>query len=57
VCALSKNESPALCKAAEIAGTNANPAETTPHVIMIRAIHRRAPTFSKMRFDGTSKMK
>ncbi len=28
-----------------------------PHVIMMRAIHIRAPTFSMMTLLGTSKMK
>ena len=28
-----------------------------PHVIMMRAIHSRAPTFSMMTLLGTSKMK
>ena len=55
--ALSKNDNPTLCKTAEIEGTNANAEEITPQEIIILAIHRRAPTFSKMRFEGTSKMK
>jgi hypothetical protein len=31
--------------------------DTMPHPIMIRAIHRLAPTFSKIRLLGTSRMK
>ena len=36
---------------------NAMPPESTPQVNMIRAIHLRAPTRSRNRFDGTSKRK
>ena len=31
-----------------------NDAEITPQEIMILAIHRRAPTLSKIKLDGTS---
>ena len=39
---------------AEIEGTDA---EITPQEIMILAIHRLAPTLSKIKLDGTSNMK
>jgi hypothetical protein len=42
---------------AEIEGTKANDAEITPQEIMILAIHRRAPTLSKIKLDGTSNIK
>jgi hypothetical protein len=37
--------------------TNAVAAEISPHVIMMRAIQSRAPTRSRIRFDGISKRK
>ena len=37
--------------------TKAVPPEMRPQVNMIRAIHLRAPTRSRNRFDGTSKKK
>ena len=40
-----------------IDGTKANDAAITPHEIMILAIHRRAPTLSKIKLDGTSNIK
>jgi hypothetical protein len=41
----------------EIDGTEANDAPITPQEIVIRAIHRRAPTLSKIKLDGTSNIK
>jgi len=37
--------------------TSAVQAERIPQVIMMRAIHSRAPTFSRITLLGTSKMK
>ena len=37
--------------------TNAVAAAVNPHVIMIRAIHFRAPTFARITLLGTSKRK
>src|ERR1700759_2475483 len=36
---------------------NAKAAETIPHVIMMRAIQTRAPTFSRKMLEGTSNRK
>jgi hypothetical protein len=55
--ALSKNEKPTPWSIAEIEDTKANDAEITPQEIMILASHRRAPTLSKIKLDGTSNMK
>ena len=52
--ALSKNVKPKLWNIAEMEGTKAKDAEITPQEIMILAIHRRAPTLSKIKLDGTS---
>ena len=38
-------------------GTNMVPAETSPQVIMIRQIQRRAPNFSSAKLLGTSNRK
>src|SRR6516165_9220586 len=46
-----------LNRGMEIEGTKANDAEIRPQEIMILAIHRRAPTLSKIKLDGTSKIK
>lgn len=37
--------------------TNAMAAEMSPHVTMMRKIHRRAPTRSRIRLLGTSNRK
>ena len=55
--ALSKNEKPKPWNKAEIEGTKANDVAITPQEIMILAIHRRAPTLSRIKLDGTSKYK